>query len=84
MAGITLEKDKRIYTVGQPMTALHMITKGKVSVEHPGGVYQLGKGDIIGVCELCSEVHFLGYITTEETVILQAGGAAASALPSLV
>ena len=70
MAGITLEKDKRIYTVGQPMTALHMITKGKVSVEHPGGVYQLGKGDIIGVCELCSEVHFLGYITTEETVIL--------------
>ena len=32
MAGITLEKDKRIYTVGQPMTALHMNTKGKVSV----------------------------------------------------
>lgn len=70
MAGITLEKGKRIYDSGQPMTAFHLMTKGKVQVEYPGGTYQLGKGDVIGVCELCSEVHFLGYTALEDTVIL--------------
>ena len=70
MAGITLEKGKRIYNSGQPMTAFHLVTKGKVLVEYPGGTYQLGKGDVIGVCELCSEVHFLGYTAMEDTVIL--------------
>lgn len=65
-----MEKGKRIYNSGQPMTALHMLTKGKVLVEYPGGTYQLGKGDVIGICELCSEVHFLGYVTLEDTVIL--------------
>ncbi len=70
MAGITLEKGRRIYEVGQPMTAFHLMTKGKVSVEYPGGTYHLGKGDVIGICELCSEVHFLGYTALEDTVIL--------------
>lgn len=70
MAGITLEKGKRIYSNGQPMTAFHLVTKGKVLVEYPGGTYQLGKGDVIGVCEICSEVHFLGYVALEDTVIL--------------
>lgn len=70
MAGITLDKGKRVYNSGQPMTALHLLIKGKVLVEYPGGTYQLGKGDVIGICELCSEVHFLGYATLEETVIL--------------
>lgn len=70
MAGITLEKGKRIYNSGQPMTAFHLVTKGKVLVEYPGGTYQLGKGDVIGVCELCSEIHFLGYTAMEDTVIL--------------
>lgn len=70
MAGTTLEKGRRLYQVGQPMTALHMITRGKVSAEYPGGSFQLGKGDVIGVSELRSEVHFLSYTTLEETVVL--------------
>jgi len=70
MAGITLEKGRRIYEIGQPMTAFHLVTKGQVSVEYPGGTYHLGKGDVIGICELCSEVHFLGYTALEDTVIL--------------
>lgn len=70
MAGITLEKEKRIYESGQPMTALHLITTGKVQAEYPGGSYPLGKGDVIGIGELCSEVHFIGYKTLEETGIL--------------
>ncbi|MCM1190170.1 MAG: hypothetical protein NC541_12850 [bacterium] len=70
MAGTTLEKGRRLYEVGQPVTALHMITKGKVSVEYPGGAYQIGKGEVIGICELNSEVHFLGYTVLEETTVL--------------
>lgn len=70
MAGITLEKGKRIYRSGQPMTAIHLVTKGQVEVEYPGGTYRLGKGDVIGICEICSEVHFLGYVTQTETTIL--------------
>lgn len=70
MAGITLEKDRQIYKNGQPMTALHLITRGRVLAEYPGGSYQLGKGDVIGICEICSEVHFLSYTAEEETVIL--------------
>ncbi len=70
MAGIALEKGKRIYGSGQPMTALHMLAKGKVLAEYPGGSYTLGKGDVIGVCELGSEVHYLGYTTLEDSVIL--------------
>lgn len=70
MADITLEKSKYIYKSGQPMTALHLITKGQVRVTYPGGEYRIGKGDVIGICEVCSEIHFLNYITAENTSIL--------------
>ncbi len=70
MAGITLEKSRIVYKCGQPMTALHLITKGRVKVTYPGGEYQLGKGDVIGICEICSEIHILNYITLEDTNIL--------------
>ena len=66
MAGITLGKNKRLYRSGMPLNALHLITQGKVAVEYPGGSYLLKKGDVIGVGELCSELHFLGYTTVEE------------------
>ena len=70
MAGIVLEKGKTIYSYGQPMTALHLITNGKVNVSYPGGSYPLGKGDVIGICEICSEIHLLSYVTAEDTTIL--------------
>ena len=52
------------------MTALHLITAGTVQAEYPGGTYQLKKADVIGICEVCSEVHFLSYSATEETTIM--------------
>ena len=70
MAGIVLEKGKTIYSYGQPMTALHLITNGRVDVSYPGGSYPLGKGDVIGICEICSEIHLLSYTTLEDTTIL--------------
>lgn len=70
MAGIDLPKNAVIYQAGQPMTALHLIVSGKVTVTYPGGQYTLGKGDVIGLCEINSEVHFLNYIATENINIL--------------
>ncbi len=70
MAGNTIDKGKKIYGYGQPMTALHLITKGRVKVEYPGGSYLLNKGDVMGVCEICSEIHLLNYTALEEVSIL--------------
>lgn len=70
MVGINLEKGKTIYTSGQPMTALHLITGGKISVAYPGGTYQLGKGDVIGICEVCNEIHILSYTALDNTSFL--------------
>ena len=52
------------------MTALHIIAKGKVQAGYPGGTYQLGEGDVIGICEICSEVHFVDYVVLEDANIL--------------
>lgn len=52
------------------MTALHLITQGSVQAEYPGGTYQLKKGDVIGICEICSEVHFLSYTVLERSTVL--------------
>ncbi len=70
MPGITLEKGKQIYVYGQPMTALHLVTGGRITVDYPGGSYQLAKGDVIGICEICLEVHLLSYTVSEDACIL--------------
>ncbi len=70
MAGITLEKGKALYTYGQPMTALHLITEGQVRADYPGGSYLLGRGDVIGISEICSEIHFMSYTVTETATLL--------------
>ena len=69
MAGTTLKKGSKFITAGQPLTAIHLITKGKIRAEYPGGSYNLGKGDVIGICELCSEIHFLGYTILEDATV---------------
>lgn len=70
MTGITLEKGTTVYEYGQPMTALHLITSGKISASYSGGSYQLGKGDVVGICEICSEVHLMSYKVTEDATII--------------
>jgi len=70
MPFIDLPKQKTIYKAGQPLTALHLITNGRVRVFSPTGEYLIGKGDMIGICEICSEVHFLGYETVEAVHII--------------
>lgn len=70
MAGIIIEKSKTICSCEQPMTALFLITQGRVNVQCPGGFYQIGTGDVAGICEICSEIHFLGYTALEDTTLM--------------
>ncbi len=84
MAGNVLPKQSAVYTAGQPMTTLHLITSGSVKVTYPGGEYILGKGDVIGICEICSEVHFLSYEAVTDTSVLTYPFTSMQALTDLV
>lgn len=53
----------------QNLTALHLIAKGSVRADYPGGTYYLQKGDVIGVCEIFYGSHFISYQTEEPTGI---------------
>lgn len=53
----------------QTISALHVIAKGTVKATYPGGEFYLGKGDVIGVCDLSSESYFISY-TAEDNVSL--------------
>ncbi len=70
MAGTMLKAGTKVYEYGQPMTALHLIASGKVAAFYPGGHYELGKGDVIGICEICSEFHFISYTVKEDATVL--------------
>ena len=51
-----------ITTAGQSIDIIWIIKSGRVRVEYAGGSYELGVGDVIGVCEAFLEVHFLNYV----------------------
>lgn len=53
----------------QAINALHVIAKGTVRATYPGGEFYLAKGDVIGVCELFFDSHFITYRTEESSSI---------------
>ncbi|MCH5257209.1 MAG: cyclic nucleotide-binding domain-containing protein [Lachnospiraceae bacterium] len=53
----------------QPLSALYVITKGSVRASYPGGELYLHKGDVIGVCELNYDSHFMNYKAMEDTTL---------------
>lgn len=53
----------------QNVSALHVIAKGAVHASYPGGEFYLSKGDVIGVCELNYDSHFINYQATEDTTL---------------
>lgn len=53
----------------QALSALHVIAKGSIRATFPGGEYYLSKGDVVGVCEVFSDSHFISYSVVEDAVI---------------
>lgn len=70
MPGIVVEKSSIIRSCDQPMTTLYLISQGRVEVQCPGGSYQIRTGDVAGICEICSEIHFLTYTALEDTTLM--------------
>lgn len=69
MASIQYQKNQTIVTEGQSLSHLYLILKGSVQVSFPGGSYTLTKGDVIGICEIASDVHLFGYTAMEDTIV---------------
>lgn len=53
----------------QPITAIHLITKGTVRASWPGGEFQLTRGNVIGICELHLGSYYMTY-RAEDAVTL--------------
>ena len=53
----------------QPVTAIHLITKGTVRASYPGGEFQLTRGNVIGICELHLGSYYMTY-QAEDAVAL--------------
>ncbi|MCI9336596.1 MAG: Crp/Fnr family transcriptional regulator [Lachnospiraceae bacterium] len=70
MAGFVLKKSETIRSSEQPVTTLFLISQGRLEVKCPGGSYQIRNGDVAGICEICSEIHFLTYTALEDTVLM--------------
>lgn len=69
MAAKAITKDNIIFQAGQPVDGLYIIAGGQVRASFPGGEFLLGKGDVIGLCDLYYGVHSLTYETLEDTQI---------------
>ncbi|MCI8693488.1 MAG: Crp/Fnr family transcriptional regulator [Lachnospiraceae bacterium] len=70
MAKIFVEKSKTICGFSQPLTTLYLIVQGRVKVQCPGNSYQIDSGDVAGICEICSDIHFLTYTALEDTTLM--------------
>ena len=51
------------------LNALHVIVKGSVRASYPGGELYLHKGDVMGICELNYDTHFINYQAVEDTAL---------------
>lgn len=69
MASIQYQKNQTIVTEGQSLSDLYLILKGSVQVSFPGGSYTLSKGDVVGICEIASDVHIFSYMALEDTIV---------------
>lgn len=59
MAAIVIQAGQVIFKAGDPMDSLKLLTNGTVTMTYPGDEFELSAGDVPGICEAGSEVHFL-------------------------
>lgn len=70
MAGDIIKSGEVIISERQPVNKLYLITNGKVRVSFPGGTYELVSGDVVGICEIALDLHFLTYETVTDISII--------------
>lgn len=65
-----VEKNGFLFEAGNSFDELYLILKGSVRITFAGGQYTLSKGDVAGICELCSDEHFMTCQALEEVSVL--------------
>lgn len=69
MAELIVKARETFIVTGQSVDKICIIKSGQMRVQCDGGSYEIGSGDVLGICEVFSEVHFLSYIAVEDTSI---------------
>lgn len=64
------EAGKIIYESGQELDELHLIVKGEVKAVYRGGEMLLRAGDIVGLCEACSDTVYMTYTAVSKTSVI--------------
>lgn len=69
MAAKEFSKNTILYQPGQPLEGLHIIVNGQVRASFPGGELLLGRGDVIGLCDIYCGVYSFTYETADTVQI---------------
>ena len=69
MAELIVKARETFIVTGQSVDKICIIKSGQMRVQCDGGSYEIGSGDVLGICEVFSEVHFLSYTAVEDTSI---------------
>ncbi|MBF1006889.1 MAG: Crp/Fnr family transcriptional regulator, partial [Lachnospiraceae bacterium] len=67
MSELIVKAGETLVSAGQSFDKLCIMKSGRIRVCCEGGSYELGPGDVVGICEVLSEVHILSYIVVEDT-----------------
>lgn len=70
MAVISITKNQILYKAEQPVSQLYLILKGSFSLSFLGGSYVIGKGEVCGICDLCSDLHNTTCMALEDSSVL--------------
>ena len=69
MSELIIKSGKMFIITGHSIDKIYIIKSGQMRVQCDGGSYEIGAGDVIGICEAFSEVHFLTYTASADTVV---------------
>lgn len=69
MSELIIKSGKMFIIAGHSIDKIYIIKSGQMRVQCDGGSYEIGAGDVIGICEAFSEVHFLTYTASADTVV---------------
>lgn len=71
MSELIVKAGEVFIVAGQSIDKIYIIKSGQIRVQCDGGSYDIGSGDVIGICEIFSEVHFLQYKALVDTVVFE-------------
>ena len=69
MAAITVKQGETLFKAGDIRSSLKLITNGTVSVIYAGDSFDIGAGDVPGICEIGSDTYFLTCVAKTDVTL---------------